>query len=994
MKYLILQGALLLLSLNVFAQASLEIQIFDENQQPVAFQPVKLINELIGFEESFTTDANGKAFVGGLSTSGDYKVYIPEGSFYKEKFSNSFKLISSKTRSLTIDISSKAVQLEGVAISAADFQSINTINAEVASELHHKELTQLPIEGRDITRSLYRLPNITQSTGFYPEAPNIAINGANPLFTNYQIDELDNNENFLGGQRFAIPVGFTQNITALTNNFSAEHGLTSNGIINITTKSGTNQTNGEVFFVTRPGPVIDSPSPYAQRDLSGNQVKDGFQRYQAGFGIGGPIKKDKTFYFLNVEQTTDLKDNLLNVPQLGINETIRGQNNFTYLSAKVDQHWNNHFRSSLRVNTGIVNIERQGGGLEGGTTFASAGNLQDRNSLNIALKNTYSRQGFTYEGNYLYGRFRWNYANPDNPGSPNVAMEDFSGNSIGQIGHPGFVFDEQESTHLIQQKLTFRKNQHLFKTGLQFKSSGFELQGGGNPNGSYLVQLTDAQINALKENGVSSNLMPEDLPGDVSVLNYNIELRPNAFQKRQDIFSLYIEDQISLSQKTTFNIGLRWDYDNLSKGGGENGDFNNIAPRVSMNHQLNKNTSIRAGYGIYYDKILYAVYSDALQFSNNSSDYKAQLNELIRLGILDANADPDRITNEGNLQAGFSDVEYLNGPEATDLEGQREELFSNEWRILNPNGYQNPYAHQFMIGVQHKVSEQMMFYLDVMHNRSFNLFRLRDLNAPEAYEVNPDNVMVRSQQEADLTRPVPIYNDNGQGFAVIGNDTLTSVARNVMMTETDGRSNYYALNFTFQKARGTDPYAIRLMYTLSYLENNTEDINFRAMDANNFENEWGPSINDRRHLINGIFNVYPTQRWTVTLAALLQSGQPINRIPDGSDYGTTDLNGDGRNFGDAYVGNSDRHPGESRNSDRLPWAYTFDLSTFYTLPIANSQIEIGAYVFNLFNAENLSGYANNATQSNQIQIGASGSRIVRKNAAPPRQYQFSLRYLF
>jgi hypothetical protein len=53
MKYLILQGALLLLSLNVFAQASLEIQIFDENQQPVAFQPVKLINELIGFEESF-----------------------------------------------------------------------------------------------------------------------------------------------------------------------------------------------------------------------------------------------------------------------------------------------------------------------------------------------------------------------------------------------------------------------------------------------------------------------------------------------------------------------------------------------------------------------------------------------------------------------------------------------------------------------------------------------------------------------------------------------------------------------------------------------------------------------------------------------------------------------------------------------------------------------------------------------------------------------------
>jgi hypothetical protein len=135
---------------------------------------------------------------------------------------------------------------------------------------------------------------------------------------------------------------------------------------------------------------------------------------------------------------------------------------------------------------------------------------------------------------------------------------------------------------------------------------------------------------------------------------------------------------------------------------------------------------------------------------------------------------------------------------------------------------------------------------------------------------------------------------------------------------------------------------------------------------------------------------------TLTLAALIQSGQPINRIPDATVYGTTDLNGDGRAFGDAYVGNSDRHPGEDRNSDRLPWSNTFDLSALYRIPMKTSgSFEVGAQVFNILNAENLSGYSNNSRQSNQVQTGSAASGLlVRRNAAPPRQFQFSVRYTF
>jgi hypothetical protein len=110
-------------------------------------------------------------------------------------------------------------------------------------------------------------------------------------------------------------------------------------------------------------------NPALHRDLSGNQVKNGFARYQVGAGIGGALEKIKLFYF-NFEHTTDIKDNLLNVPQLGITETVRGMNTFNYFSSKIDQIWNTNFNSSLRANV-VIDVERQGGGLDGGSTFKS-----------------------------------------------------------------------------------------------------------------------------------------------------------------------------------------------------------------------------------------------------------------------------------------------------------------------------------------------------------------------------------------------------------------------------------------------------------------------------------------------------------------------------------------------------------------------------------------------------------------------------------------------
>ncbi len=991
----ILLSLCLLLSGLLFGQQDITVELFDyQNNSPAAGISVTLNNASQGITRTQVSDAQGRSVFRAVPALGGYEVSTPETDAFLEGLETSIDLRSNQSKTIQLVLlARREVNLEEVAVVGRAGSRLNRQDAEVSFELSQTEIQALPVEGRDITQTLYRLPNVSRATGFFPEAPNVAINGANSLFTSYMIDGMDNNERFLGGQKFAIPSGFARNVTVLTNNYSAEYGLTNNGVINVTTRSGGNTTTGEAFVQYRPSSGDLGADDYTLRDLSGNPVRDNFQRIQGGVAIGGAIKKDKTFYYLDFEHTTDLKDNALNSPALNVAETVPGRNLFTYLSGKIDHNWSSKWRSSLRTNVGIVGIERQGGGLEGGLTFPTAGNIQDRNSLLIANQNTYTSNRFSSQTNVQYARFRWNYAQATDNDNPLVNVQGPDGQTIAVLGHPGYVFDQTENTIQLQQKLSFYLGEHTLKAGANLISADHQLAGGGVPNGAYTVKLTAAQLSAINELGRGSALTANDIPADVEVISYNIELRPATFGKRQSIYSLYFEDQFAATDKLNLTLGLRYDYDNLSKGGSDQGDFNNIAPRFNFNYALGRKAVVRGGYGIFYDKVLYAVYSDALQQNTTDAGYRAQLQELVRQGILPADTDLDAITFDGNLGASAANVRYLQGPTAASLQGQRAGVFSGERRILNPNGYANPYTHQFALGYQYQLDERTLFYVDLVHNRSENLYRLRNLNSAVAYPVtDPNNVVVRTPAEADLTRPIPIINGQGR----IGGVLVDGVARNVTVTEAGGKSRYLAASFVLSRERGDTPFGWRVNYTLGRLENDTEDINFRAADANNFAAEYGPSINDRRHIINAIGTYTAPFGLDVTLASLLQSGQPINRIPDARLYGTADLNGDGGSFGDAYVGNSDRFPGVGRNADRLPWAYNFDLALRYKIKVGGAEngLQLRADVFNLLDRRNLSGYSNNATQSNQIQLGNIGDPIVQRNADAPRQFQVGLSYLF
>ena len=973
--------------------ATLDVAVSAADGDVTRNQQVTLRNPDTGFAASGTSNSSGRARFSGVPAGAGYEIVIDGVALV-----TGIRLRSGETRSVPVRL------VESVTVTATrNAVTINALDAEVGATLNQRELRTLPAEARDLARTLVRLPNVVASTGFFPEAPAVSINGANGLFTQYLIDGLDNNENFLGGPKFPVSTGFAADVTVLASSYSTQYGRTGNGVVNVTSPSGSNDWTGEAFYLVRPGAAVDASSPFASRDLSGNAVRDGFRRDQIGFSVGGPIVRDRTFFYANVEYTNDQKDNLLTSPELGVAGTVPGENDTLLASIRFDHRVNDDWRLALRVNRGELDIERQGGGLDGGVTFPSAGSTQQRHSTLAALSAIYDRGDFTSETSLALSTFDWNYARPRGDSSPQVTVEAPSGLTAAVLGHPGFSFDEQEDSLQLQQRFTWLTDRHSWRFGIDAMSSDFSLAGGGNEAGNYRVRLTDAELGQVRALGRGVALDIDDIPLTASVIDYAVELRPARFGDRQQQLSLYIEDQVGLTRDLTLTAGLRWDYDSLTEAGSGSADTDNIAPRLAINYRASERLALRGGAGVYFERIPYTVLSDALQQNTTSAAFRDQLAALAGAGVLPAGLDPTQVTFDGNLTVNPAcPGGYLQCPTPAQVTNLRATAVSNERRILNPDGLDSPYTVQLSAGLQWQLGDRWLAAADLLYYRGRNQLRLRDLNAPAPFFPNLQNLtdanvatlralpddaqrralaetlgLIRSPAAADATRPVA---------AVPGG------ARQIVVSETRGESRYRALNLTLNTPTAGYRWGMSLGYTLSKLTNNTDDINFRAANANRFDDEWGPSVNDRRHVISSVFYWYPHADLTLALAAQIESGQPVNLIPDAGIFGTTDLNGDGASFADAYLGNSDRAPGVSRNADRLPWSATLDLSVRYQPRIGAGRVELSADVFNVLNRDNLSGFANSATQSNQIQVF--GLPFTQRNAGAPRQFQFGMRYLF
>jgi len=188
--------------------------------------------------------------------------------------------------------------------------TVDTVKTESSTTLNETAVSNTPILGRKFEDLLTLTPGVSISQG--TDGDEINFSGQRGVFNNVSFDGGDYNNGFfgeqLGGQRAAIdiPLDAVKEFQVVATGAAAEFGRTAGGIINVIPKSGTNSTHGSVFYFQR-------LEALTARTATGEKL-DGFNRKQFGGSLGGPIKKDKAFYFLAFE---GIRENL-NRPNLSV----------------------------------------------------------------------------------------------------------------------------------------------------------------------------------------------------------------------------------------------------------------------------------------------------------------------------------------------------------------------------------------------------------------------------------------------------------------------------------------------------------------------------------------------------------------------------------------------------------------------------------------------------------------------------------------------------
>jgi hypothetical protein len=292
---------LLLTSLTTTAQvteATLKLSVSDTQNSAVSGSAVEITNEETGVRRTAVTDNNGQVTIAGLA-SGNYAVMLKAAGF-KTFAQKNLKLNVGQTAELKIQLSVGDVQ-EVVDIQASAGQLQIATEGRVSDALDQRKVSELPIPQRDV----FALTKLSAGATFIPGAANstkltnspvVTVNGNRYRGNNYVLDGAMNSNSNNSGEPAIVPsVETVEEVQVQTNNFSSEFGRGNGAVINLRTKSGTNQFHGRLWEFHR-NAALNARNFFATTNppLVYNQF---------GGNTGGPIIKDKTFFFANYEGT-------------------------------------------------------------------------------------------------------------------------------------------------------------------------------------------------------------------------------------------------------------------------------------------------------------------------------------------------------------------------------------------------------------------------------------------------------------------------------------------------------------------------------------------------------------------------------------------------------------------------------------------------------------------------------------------------------------------
>ncbi|MBA3345351.1 MAG: TonB-dependent receptor, partial [Gemmatimonadales bacterium] len=577
--------------------------VSDSAGQPLPGATVSLRNREINAERVLTTNDRG-VFVATLLRVGSYDVAARALGF-REGRRSEVGLRLGETVDLQFTLAPQAVQLEEITVSSAE-PAVDASASESATRLGVEALEGLPNNGRNVLNFTTLTPNVAIVQG--PDGDEISIGGQRGIHNNVSVDGADFNNPFFGEQRGGQRPAFTFNLDAVqdfvvvSDGANAEFGRSGGGFVNIITKSGTNEFHGSAHYFGK----YDALSADFTHSFPGGTstgFTPDFGQHQFGATFGGPIVRDRAFFFLAYDQQeyneTKQTDRLAGIdPALrafadtafagalaGDFGPIQRTNDANALLAKLDFRLSQQHSASLKYN--YTNSRQENGTFDVDFWGRSANGLERdfSHAVNGSLTSLISSS--------VSNEFRFQWAREERPrpyeGPLNPATDrPFPDTDIGFVGPGGFSgyrigmpfflpVDAFDWRIQVLDNVSLVQGNHLFKLGGEYNRTAVEQTFRGFGNGRVGFTSLDGFLNYVAGgNGYvecsdgsssTSGACPTgtDITGPVALYLQQAGVGGLSVDEAgtqeivQHELALFVQDSWKPQSNLTLNYGLRWE---------------------------------------------------------------------------------------------------------------------------------------------------------------------------------------------------------------------------------------------------------------------------------------------------------------------------------------------------------------------------------------------------------------------------------------------------
>jgi hypothetical protein len=719
---------------------------------------------------------------------GEYEITVQLAGFRKV----TQRLVATAGAAFEIPVMLPLGGLEAEVRVTAEVTTIEAARSQIASTVSQVEVANLPLNGRNFLEVALLAPGVAPTnianTQAFPETSAVAgvsvsVNSQRNLSNSFIVDGLSANDDAAGLSGITYSVDAIEQFQVVSSGGQAELGRALGGYINIVTKSGSNALRGSIYDFWRDD-RFNAKNPLTHAALPMSQA-------QFGGSLGGPVRKNRTFYFASAEQKNLDQSGLATITPASVaavNSKLDAAGyqgpristgifpspiDSTNLLGKVDHRVNAADQLSVRYSLYDVSSTnaRGAGGLSAPTASANLDSIDQAVGLSNVLLLS-SQTVLETRMQFVQSDLRAPATDPIGPAVTIAGVASFGTSSGSPTARVNHLFQ-------VVNNVSHQAGSHAFRAGFDWIYNNDRIEYPRSIRGSY-----------------SFSSLANFLAGTYNNVGFTQTFGVTQIAQTNPNVGIYAQDEWKANSRVTLNLGVRYDLQFLQT---IKTDTDNISPRVGVAYTPfgSRRAVIRGGAGLFFDRVPLRALANALLSAGNTTD-PANLRQ-IAVGLSPTQAGAPVFPN------------ILGGPVP---------------QVTLPNlatmdrNLQNAYSRQANIEAEQQIGERATASVGYEYVRGLKLLMSVNQNVPTCVASGNNNGC----------RPNPTYANNAQYSSV-------------------GDSTYHGMHVSFvQRASGWGQ--LRVSYTLSKAMNNVGEFFFSSpIDPTDLSKDWGRSDNDRHHRV-------------------------------------------------------------------------------------------------------------------------------------------------